>query len=192
MPVLVVDASEYSIGAVLEQQQHPMICISRRLKKAEYHYSQTQKQKETLAIYWTVKRLHKYLYGVRFKIISDHRALQHIFSPAVSVGKSTSIMLQRWAMDLSAYDYEIAHRPGKQIPHADYLSRHAYHTPPDDDTTVLMVNPLSVHRNQPIKAAREAYRSILSALKHGWSISAKKNIPQIYAQREIFQYSQTG
>ena len=129
---------------------------------------------------------------MRFKIISDHRALQHIFSPAVSVGKSTSIMLQRWTMDLSACDYEIAHRPGKQIPHADYLSRHAYHTPPDDDATVLMVNPLPVHRNQPIKAAREAYRSILSALKHGWSISAKKNIPQIYAQREDLSIQPDG
>ena len=62
--VLVVDASQHAIGAVLEQQNHPVLCISRKLSQAELHYSQVQK--ETLAVYWDVVRLHKYLYGNAF------------------------------------------------------------------------------------------------------------------------------
>lgn len=61
---LVVDASEYALGAVLEQQGHPVLCISRRLSKAEIHYSQTQK--EALAIFWAVRHLHKYLFGTKY------------------------------------------------------------------------------------------------------------------------------
>jgi hypothetical protein len=55
---LVVDASEYAIGAVLEQHQQPVICVSQRLSKAERNHGQ-QTQKEVLAIHWAVRRLHK-------------------------------------------------------------------------------------------------------------------------------------
>ena len=37
-----------AIGAVLEQEGHPIICISRRLNAAKRGYGQTQK--ETLAV----------------------------------------------------------------------------------------------------------------------------------------------
>lgn len=41
---LFVDASEYAIGAVLEQGGHPVTCVSRKLSTAEKNYSQTQKE----------------------------------------------------------------------------------------------------------------------------------------------------
>ena len=75
---LIVDASEYAIGAVLEQGGHPVTCVSRKLSSSECNYSQTQKE---LAINWAVQRLHKYLYGKLFTIVSDHKALQFIFDP---------------------------------------------------------------------------------------------------------------
>ena len=188
---LIVDASEYALGAVLEQQGHPVLCISRRLSKAEIHYSQTQK--EALAIFWAVRRLHKYLFGTKFRIITDHQALQHIFCPNASVGKATSSMLQRWALELSAYDYDIEHRAGKKIPQADYLSRHAYQDPPEQhETTVMMVNPLPLDRNLLIKETALAYGSVLSGLRNGWSISAKKRFPVLYANRDKISMQPDG
>ncbi|VDP90251.1 unnamed protein product [Echinostoma caproni] len=80
-------------------------------------------QKEALAVYWAVHRLHKYLFGLRFTIITDHQALQYLFSPQKSISKPTAAMIQRWSIALAAYDYDIVHRPGKVIPQADFLSR---------------------------------------------------------------------
>ncbi len=43
----------------------PVLCVSRRLTKAEQGYSQTLV--EALAIHWTTNRLQKYLHHVQFK-----------------------------------------------------------------------------------------------------------------------------
>ena len=180
---LIVDASEYAIGAVLEQGGHPVTCVSRKLSSSERNYSQTQK--EALAINWAVQRLHKYLYSNPFVIVSDHKALQYIFDPGASVNKTTSSMLQRWALNLSGYQYTIKHRPGKEIAHADYLSRHASHENPQmtDDSTVLLSTPLPISRNQLIMETRLAYGPVLAGLRGGWSNSARKRFPDLYSKR---------
>ena len=191
---LVVDASEYAIGGVLEQQGRPVVCISRRLTKSERNYSQTQK--EALAVYWATKRLHKYLYGARFKIVTDHQALQHIFSPRSMVGKATSAMLQRWALSLGAYDYDIEYRKGSQIPQADYLSRNACHEEPGaadvEELDSFMVQPLPIVRNKLIEETRLAYGSVIASCKNGWSGSGKKRFPELYNRRNDLQLQADG
>lgn len=178
--VLVVDASEEALGAVLEQEGKPVVCISRSLSTAERNYAQTQR--EALAIIWSVRRLHKFLYGHHFQIVTDHQSLQHIFSPQASVGKATSAMLQRWAIDLSAYDYDIKHCPGKSIPHADYLSRFAYRDPPAADT--YFIKPFPIDRNILIKETRLAYGTVMSSISKGWSSSARKRFPILFSKRD--------
>jgi hypothetical protein len=150
---LIVDASDYGLGAILEQNGHPVICISRQLSKSESGYSQTQK--EALAIHWAVRRLHKYLFGHHFKIVTDHKALEYMLNPSSSLTKTTSAMLQRWALELAAYSYSIEHRPGKRIPHADYFSRYAKQEPPEENVT-LLVNPLPLDRNKLIEETKLA------------------------------------
>ena len=154
---LVVDASEHAIGAVLEQEQHPVVCVSRTLSSSAKNYSQTQK--EALAVHWAVQRLHKYLYGSKFRIVTDHKALEYLLHPTSSLSKVTSAMMQRWALHLSAYDYSIVHRPGKDIPQADFLSRHAFGEKGSDpgDTTILLTNPLPITRNHLLEETRLAY-----------------------------------
>ncbi|VDP66514.1 unnamed protein product [Echinostoma caproni] len=65
--------SNVDIGAILEQNGCPIVCIFRLLNNSERGYSQTQK--EALAVYWAVRRLHKYLFELRFTIVTDHQAL---------------------------------------------------------------------------------------------------------------------
>ena len=186
---VIVDASEVGIGAILEQSGLPVICISRRLSKSEKGYSQTQK--EALAIKWALQRLHKYIFGMKFTIITDHKALEHIFSPSNSINKVTSNMLQRWALEISAYDYEIVHRPGKDIPHADYLSRYSNFT---DDSTAecLFITPLPFDRNILIKETKDFYKSVTSAPRNGWSTSNKKKFPELYSHRDDISVSADG
>ena len=179
---LTVDASDVGLGGVLEQFGKPILYIARRLSKSERGYSQTQK--EALAIYWAVKRLHKYLFGSEFLIVTDHESLKHIFSPSASVNRSTSSMLQRWAVALSGYNYSIKHQPGSKIPHADFLSRYSFQAEPPKQTSSHFVSPMPISRNELILETRHVYGSILSAMRKGWSTSAKKKFPDIYARRD--------
>jgi hypothetical protein len=75
--VLTIDASNQRLGAVLSQgtvgKDLPVAYASRSLNSAESHY--TTSEKELLAIVWATKYFRPYLYGRKFKIVSDHKPL---------------------------------------------------------------------------------------------------------------------
>jgi ribonuclease HI len=69
---LTTDASNYAIGAVLEQERRPIRFLSRTLTKIEENYATNEK--EMLAIVWALTYLRCYLYGSRKVIIhADHQ-----------------------------------------------------------------------------------------------------------------------
>lgn len=80
--ILTTDASNSAIGAVLSQgnvgSDLPVAFASRTLNDSETKYSTIEK--ELLAIVWAVKYFRPYLFGRPFKIYTDHRPLQWIFS----------------------------------------------------------------------------------------------------------------
>jgi hypothetical protein len=53
--------------------------ISRALTDVEKRYSRTEK--EALSIVWACEKLHIYLYGKEFELITDHKPLEVIFGP---------------------------------------------------------------------------------------------------------------
>lgn len=50
------------------------------------------------ALFWEGNRLHKYIFGLRVLIVTDHQALQFLFNPNKSVAKSTVTMIERWSI----------------------------------------------------------------------------------------------
>ena len=78
----VTDASPVGLSAVLNQVQNGeerAICFPRRsLTDVERRYSQTDQ--EALGIVWACKRLHMYLYGTAFKVLTHHKPLKFIYS----------------------------------------------------------------------------------------------------------------
>lgn len=116
--ILTTDASNFAVGAVLSQGQigkdRPIAYASRTLNKSEENLCTTEK--ELLAIIWAVKHFRPYLYGRRFKLITDHKPL--IYSMT-----SANQKIIRWKLDLSEFDFETIYKPGKENVVADALSR---------------------------------------------------------------------
>jgi len=84
---LTTDASNYAIGSVLSQDGHPICFASRTLNNHEKNYSATDK--EFLAILWSVNYFRPYLYGNKFKILTDHQPIKFLHSK--HKGKDISI-----------------------------------------------------------------------------------------------------
>ena len=126
LPIIIAtDASPYGVGAVMSHlvngEERPIMFISSTLTKSEQNYAQIQK--EALAILFGVRKLHKYIYGRRFTLVTDHLPLKTIFNPKKNIPTMAASRLQRWALELSAYEYDIQYRKGENLAHADAMSR---------------------------------------------------------------------
>jgi hypothetical protein len=94
------------------------VFASRQLTDVERRYSQCEK--EALAAVWGCERLWIYLFGKKFTLVTDNRAVQLIFGNASS---RPPARIERWALRLTQFNYSIKHRPGLSNI-ADYFSRH--------------------------------------------------------------------
>lgn len=117
---LYADASPVGLGAVLVQfdgtEPRYIPYASKSLSDTEKRYCQTEK--EALALVWAVERFHFYLFGRSFELITDHKALEVIFS---SKSKPCA-RIERWVFRLQSYRYTVIYRTGKNNI-ADPLSR---------------------------------------------------------------------
>ena len=111
---MAADASEYGIGAVISHvyrdgSERPVAFTSRTLTASERNYAQLEK--ESLALVYGVQHFHQYLYGRTFTLVTDHKPLTSILNPKKGIPSLAAARLQRWAIILSAYRYEIEFKP---------------------------------------------------------------------------------
>lgn len=85
------------------------------------NYSQIEK--EALGLVFGVMKFHEYLFGRKFTLITDHKPLLRILGPKTGVPPLAAARMQRWALILAAYTYEIQYKPSGQHGNADALSR---------------------------------------------------------------------
>lgn len=98
--IIYTDASRIGVGAVLAQEGddallHPIFFASKHLTGAEKNYHVTDQ--EALALIFSFKKFHYFIYGVRTIIRSDHAALTSLFKRT-----NVSPRVLRWALSLQS------------------------------------------------------------------------------------------
>ncbi len=119
---LYTNASDTGLGAVLAQddekgKERVIFYKARRLSAPKRNYPTTEK--EYLAVVWVIQKFKQYLGGwIPFMVYTDHAVLKTLMKHDNPTSRRA-----RWMEVLVTYFFEIEHRPGKKIGHADYLSR---------------------------------------------------------------------
>lgn len=134
---LMVDASDFAVGGVLQQLidgvWHPLSFFSKRLQKAESKYSTFGR--ELLAIYLSIRYFRHLLEGRDFAVYTDHKPLTFAFQSRPDRHSPREI---RHLDFISQYTTDIRHIAGKENVVADALSRnvHTISVTPVDFTSI--------------------------------------------------------
>jgi hypothetical protein len=131
-----VDASDTAVGAVLEQDGHPVAYFSKRLSSAEENYN--IRDKELAAQVFALRHWRCYLAaGLPFVVITDHHSLTSFSQQELSSGR-----LARWASMLQDYEYSVQYRRGQDNV-ADALSRRDAGVREGEEAKASGVNPVA-------------------------------------------------
>ena len=112
------DASDYGIGAylcqVIDNVEQPIAFISKTLSKAEKRWSVYEK--ESFAIFYSLRKWEHYLQGTKFTLFTDHKNLTYL-------NKDPSPKVMRWKVAVQEYDFDVAYIEGRKNVIADGFSR---------------------------------------------------------------------
>ena len=154
------DASFAGLGAALYQTQLvdgisrevPICFISRKLGDTEQRYAATQL--ECLCVVWMLEKLHFYLHGAKFTIVTDCDALKTLLT-----ARWVNRHMIRWQVGIQDYhgQFEIVHRAGSEHSNADGPSRNPLpndsSNPASDTRRVVSVGGIIFDKEQRAQRA---------------------------------------
>ncbi|XP_053681613.1 uncharacterized protein K02A2.6-like [Sabethes cyaneus] len=208
--IVSADASQFGLGARIAHKFPDgtvrAIChASRSLSAPESKYSQIEK--EGLALVFAVTKFHRMLFGRRFILETDHKPLLSIFGAKKGIPTYTANRLQRWALTLLLYDFEIRYVSTESFGHADVLSRLINNNiQPQEEFVIATMElestiksvanqaltdlPLSFQQIIAETAADDNLQEVVKFINNGWPSRNMKNadpqIQQFYLRRDAF------
>lgn len=115
------DASQYGISAVLFQRDDKgrdkyISFVSNALSPSQRRWSATRR--ELYGVLMAFRRFHQYIWGRRFTLHTDHKALTYMHTQ-----RDCNHMMLNWFEEILTYDFDAVHIPGILLKLPDLLSR---------------------------------------------------------------------
>jgi len=98
------------------QTERVVVYASRQLRIHERNYP--THDLEVAAVVFALKVWRHYLYGLQFKLFTDHKSLKYLFPQ-----KELNQRQKRWMGFIKDYEFTLQYHPGKANIIADALSR---------------------------------------------------------------------
>ena len=128
--VLRTDASDYAVGAVLEQIRddgsHVPVAFWSRILAEGQRRTWTAKEKETYAIVCALRKWSGHIGLQPVVVCTDHQSLQSWHKEHVDTPSGPAARRARWHETFAKFDLSVIYVPGKDNTVADCLSRWAY------------------------------------------------------------------
>jgi hypothetical protein len=173
-----VDASPVGVAAFLVQidpsnpnKRKLISCKSKSFTRAERNYSQIER--EGYACVWAVESFHLYLMGQDFKLITDNKALVHIFEnddKYKSKSRRITMRLQGWRSRLNQYARMSVHHVKGTTNIADCLSRCLNQTHP--------ISSIDLRLNVNRISSNEIERAINRVVLHKATVSIDRIVTE--------------
>jgi hypothetical protein len=171
--VIQTDASNKGFGAVLLQNDKPVIFAGRGLLPAEHNYSTIEK--ELAAIVFALRRMHHFIHGGKVLVQTDHKPLVAMFNRQVHL---SSMRQQRLLLKLYEYDVQMEYLKGKNNVIADALSRLTASTeqivepdtviPVHTITSTINASESRLERLRKATASDSIMNQLSHYIIHGW------------------------
>lgn len=207
MPLEVAaDASSIAIGAQISHvfpdgSRKAIEYAARSLTKAEKQYSQIER--EALGLVYAVKHFHRYIYGRKFTLVTDHKPLLVIFGSTKGIAAHAANRIQRWQLIMHAYYFDIKYTSTTEFGYVDVLSRLVASQQPEDEYVIACthlednckmelaetINKFPVTVKEIIKATSQCpqLQQVKKFMCSGWPPSVKavpKDAQEFYRLRE--------
>ena len=181
---LATDVSAYGVGVVISHgDEQPIAYASRALAPAESNYAQIEKEALGDCVW------NKEIPPVFRREIYPFKPLTAIFGASRGVPALAAARLQRWALQLSAYDYTIEFRSMAKHANADGLSRlplKGTHAEEGADVRVFQVRQLPIVAADVQRGTRSerVLGKVLRFAREGWPSAPPGEEFKPYFQRK--------
>ena len=171
-------------------EEKPIAFASRTLTRSEENYAQLE---EALALVFGVKKIHQFLYGRQFTLMTDYKPLTTILGSHPGIPPLADARLQPWALLLSAYQYDIQYRQSECHGNADAISRlPIVGTPVEEegttDTEVYNVTqletlPLTYQQLKTATSNNPMLGEVVLCIRISWHVKASDELKPFVARK---------
>ena len=145
-----------------------------------------------MGLVFGIKRFHQYLYGRHFTLVTDHQPLLTILGPKRGLPTLAAARIQRWAIALAAYVYDVIYRSTLKHTNADGFSRLPLKDCPKDcpdEASALNIGqidmlPISFQKLQTATRVDSILSKVVKYTQHGWPDNVPSTLKPFHDKRE--------